>query len=316
MKWLNFPLILSFLSLVYCDCVIMSEYGAAPSHVTGDDAKPKDYSTEWGNLIACPEFKDTLSCCNGAFNEDNYKNFKKLETAFGNHGGGCDVCAANIERFYCYYACSPHQSDFMTFNGYKTVLVINDTTGLPVNITAADISLSLNGDHACKIFESCSKIAFLTQISAGSSALGFITFQFDRGITDSYSQVHVTLKNIGGLNFTTPPHSCNKTFPTGKDEFGYEIPGKCSCNSCSDSCAPLEMVPYGSIIEGFDYYRIILTYFLAALLTIGCHLLRRFKQRSKVSYSEPEIQRSLLDDVTNMPHQDEKNIRKVTNMND
>jgi len=283
----------------------MSAHGA-PTHVTGDDAIPRDYSQEWSENIACPEFRNKDSCCNGIFNEDNYANFKKLETAFGNHGGGCDVCAANIERFYCYYACSPHQSDFMTFKGYKSVVVINDTTQEPVNITVADIALDLNSDYACSIFQSCSKITFLSEISAGSSALGFITFQFDRGVTDSYSTVKVSLKNGGGLNFTTPPHTCNQTFPSGQDEFGYKIPGNCSCNFCSDSCEPLQMVPYGSIADGFNYNKIIITYIVVILLTFILTTARKFHRESKNRPEESEIRQGLIDGETNSQNNDDE----------
>jgi len=292
----------TFFSTAYSDCVIMSTSTGAPANATGDDAIPKDYSQCWTGGIACPEFQGRPSCCNDLFNNPTVLDFEKLKTAFGNSGGGCDLCAANVMRFYCYYACSPNQTDFMHLNGYKDVTVINDTTNEPVTINVADINITYNSDDACNFFESCSKITFLSEISAGSSALGFITFQFDRGIATSFSQVHVAMKNEGGLKFETPPHRCNETFSGGQDQYGYPVPGNCSCNFCADSCEPVTEVPYGSIVDGLNTSHILLAYLFAILLTATHAFIRKWKNQSTMISENTSVQRGLLEESLGNEH--------------
>lgn len=289
-------LLASLSTIAYSDCVIMSTNTGAPANATGDDAIPKDYSQTWTGGVACPEFMGKPSCCNDYFNNPTVNDFEKLKTAFGNSGGGCDLCAANVMRFFCYYACSPNQTDFMHLNTYKDVTVINDTTNEPVTINVADINITYNSNDACSFFESCSKITFLTEISAGSSALGFITFQFDRGISTSFSQVHVNLVNDGGLKFETPPHRCNETYPSGYDQYGFPVPGNCSCNFCSDSCAPVIEVPYGSIQDGLNTSHILLAYLFAILLTATTAFIKKWKRQSTMLSENTDVQRNLLEE--------------------
>lgn len=40
-------------------------------------------------------------------------NFKQIDGVFSAQGGGCDICAINLKRFWCQYACSARQHEFM-----------------------------------------------------------------------------------------------------------------------------------------------------------------------------------------------------------
>lgn len=47
-------------------------------------------------------------------------NFEKIDTIFGSSttggSGGCDLCAINLKRFWCTYACAKNQKDFVEVN--------------------------------------------------------------------------------------------------------------------------------------------------------------------------------------------------------
>lgn len=44
------------------------------------------------------------------------ESFLKIDTVFGSStsggSGGCDLCAINLKRFWCQYACDPNQANF------------------------------------------------------------------------------------------------------------------------------------------------------------------------------------------------------------
>ena len=47
-------------------------------------------------------------------NDDMFvQNYKEIDLIFGSGGGGCEVCAVNLKRLWCHYACSDRQNEFM-----------------------------------------------------------------------------------------------------------------------------------------------------------------------------------------------------------
>jgi len=287
--------LLSCLALtVYSDCALYNPSGGPPQNATGDQRTPRDYSKEWKDPPACPDFYGVDSCCTDYANSAAYYNYQKIRTAFGNAAAGCDICAANIERFFCYYSCHPQQDKFVTFIGYDIITIWNDTSNTEVDMNVTVVNITYNANQACQLFQSCSKIAFLTEISAGGSAQGFFTFLFDRGILESYTKVNVAVVNEGGLFFDPPPHRCNETFPDGYDDLGYQIPGNCSCNFCQDSCEPLQFVPYGNITDGFNSSSVVMGYLFAILLTVGVTFYNVFKKQRSQNQSSSYSQRTLL----------------------
>lgn len=69
-----------------------------------------------GKLQACAEYMegDALGCCNEYADKNTMMNFEAIDGLFGSQGGGCDICAINLKRFWCEYACSPRQSEFVS----------------------------------------------------------------------------------------------------------------------------------------------------------------------------------------------------------
>lgn len=55
-----------FISPSYQYCKMTQDPDSdAPTNATGDAITPSDHTIEWGEQIACPEFKNRPSCCNG-----------------------------------------------------------------------------------------------------------------------------------------------------------------------------------------------------------------------------------------------------------
>jgi hypothetical protein len=79
-----------------------------PFHVDTDPFELK-------NLSACTEYLEPgrLGCCNIYNDAATLENFKQIDGLFGSQGGGCDICAINLKRFWCQYSCSARQNEFM-----------------------------------------------------------------------------------------------------------------------------------------------------------------------------------------------------------
>jgi hypothetical protein len=67
------------------------------------------------NLTACKDYLEPgrLGCCGKINDKLTMENFKQIDGIFGNLGGGCDICGVNLKRFWCEYACSARQHEFM-----------------------------------------------------------------------------------------------------------------------------------------------------------------------------------------------------------
>jgi hypothetical protein len=58
----------------------------------------------------CKEYFGDNVCCNKYNAILTADNLKQVDGAFSSGSGGCDICAINLKRLWCEYACSPRQS--------------------------------------------------------------------------------------------------------------------------------------------------------------------------------------------------------------
>jgi hypothetical protein len=88
--------LIALLSLVTCKCRYNLDDKFMPYHVDYDPF-------ELGTLSACKDYIEPgrLGCCNRFNDETTLKNFKQIDGLFGIQGGGCDICAINLKRFWC-----------------------------------------------------------------------------------------------------------------------------------------------------------------------------------------------------------------------
>lgn len=63
----------------------------------------------------CPEFSNKLACCNYNQTLLLQNSFESIDLIFGSNYYGCDICAVNLKRFWCQFACDPDQHSFRTY---------------------------------------------------------------------------------------------------------------------------------------------------------------------------------------------------------
>ncbi len=75
------------------------------------DEDPKTYTYD-SSIHPCPFYINKPVCCIPFQLDKLRENFKLIEKMFGTDEDGCDVCAANLKRFWCEFTCNPNQRSF------------------------------------------------------------------------------------------------------------------------------------------------------------------------------------------------------------
>ena len=105
----------ALLTSAHCGCVYYVNSTKFPNPV--DDPTPFIVS----DTNVCDDYRGKPGCCNDFTSDVQASSYGKIDTVFGNSGGGCDICGLNLKRFWCEYACSPRQSEFMSVGDYVTI---------------------------------------------------------------------------------------------------------------------------------------------------------------------------------------------------
>jgi hypothetical protein len=137
----------------------------------------------------CLEYNGKLGCCD--LNNDNQQvgSYIEIDGIFGSRGDGCDHCAINLKRFWCEYACSPNQADFVKItDGYYP---IPDPEKPGENITVQLVNITVEAQTACDLYNSCKRISFVTSVSAMGSPAGFLTFQGHNAVDEAFQYISV-----------------------------------------------------------------------------------------------------------------------------
>jgi hypothetical protein len=151
-----------------------------------------------------------------------------------------------------------------------------------------DANLTLHPDMNCELFQSCKKTKYATQVTAMNNAIGFTNFQGVNAHQKIPLWIDVYL-NTTGMNFQ--PNKCadfNQTL------YGFPVSGKCSCNSCDESCT-FDKNPGISTFAGFNGIIVVIVYIIVALGTTGLYFLKRKTRGRKIS--EAERKHTLESDV-------------------
>lgn len=99
--------IATIITLLNADCVYTQRDGGGLPYKVDEKAFKLNYT---GSV--CKEYVGDI-CCNEANALLTADNLKQLDGVLATKSGGCDICAINLKRFWCEYACSPRQSDFL-----------------------------------------------------------------------------------------------------------------------------------------------------------------------------------------------------------
>eukprot|EP00828_Plagiopyla_frontata_P009224 TRINITY_DN14744_c0_g1_i2.p2 TRINITY_DN14744_c0_g1~~TRINITY_DN14744_c0_g1_i2.p2 ORF type:complete len:260 (+),score=31.30 TRINITY_DN14744_c0_g1_i2:95-781(+) len=206
--------------------------------------------------------------------------------------GGCDICGANLKRFWCQFTCSPNQSDFVV--AMKTI-----QTPSPVQpgtmLTALNTTVTMNSNTVCDLYNSCNKTQYVTQVAAMQTASGFINFQGSQAVTIGKALINVNYSTDPKKSLTLELLKCNETFPSGEDPSGYPIRRACTCNNCDLACTSVNMDTINtkiSTMKGFNLSLILIIYIgvlLFGMLLIILRYVRKMNKR-KIALSESHFE--------------------------
>eukprot|EP00904_Undaria_pinnatifida_P006553 jgi/Undpi1/3027/HiC_scaffold_14.g06404.m1 len=127
--------------------------------------------------IICPQYAGD-SCCSWQQNYALYQNLRTLVDSFGSTTG-CLACAVNLVNFWCSLICSPDQGSFVSIHDPPYAERADDLTGGRGRVLQADVVI--DGDTACRIYDSCKSVAIVGETTAMQSGLGLLKFQMQTG---------------------------------------------------------------------------------------------------------------------------------------
>jgi hypothetical protein len=184
---------------------------------------------------------------------------KQIDGVFATVSGGCDVCAINLKRLWCEYACSPRQADFLVVS--QEYYEYPDPERPGKTIIAQEANLTIEASTACAIYDSCKRVPFVTSVSAMGSPAGFLNFQGHNAIDNALQNINVffTYDPAKGLYFNNATGKTKTEDATPCNYTGTELHGfacqACNCNTCAESCDNSQGFQYteSSVLEDFNY---------------------------------------------------------------
>ena len=262
----NLIIILSIIVLISSNCSMVQEKNdKQPRPARGHEIIP---SKTHNNDTICPEFEGMKTCCSDYQLKVLEKIFGNIESFFGGDGG-CDICVVNLKRFWCYFKCSPNQSEFVEL-GDVTKYIIDGKEYI-----LRDINYYLNESTNCKLFNSCKKTKFAATYPSMGNAIGFTNFQGIKAYLNIPAYISMKIGNDSGLEYDP----CNLKVPENKTVRGYTNVTECSCNTCESSCNYAFNTSI-SVLNGVNWPLIVLFYLLVLVVTI-CLFCYRKHQKTK-----------------------------------
>ena len=215
-------------SLVYSMCSITGMPSGMPPKKNLHPTNPIIYDNEVFDI--CPTFTGKPVCCNknqrdALCNVSKVtltiaKDFQDLDILFGTD---CPICAVNMKRLWCEFACNPNQSDFTTAGDYTKVKIG------PKEYAALLMDFHISLNTTCNLYASCSKIPEISMMA--SSAMGFLQFQGDHSVERGNTIINMVFHDeVKGqfkpLSFNVNP--CSTKVENGTLD-GYKNVSTCPC---------------------------------------------------------------------------------------
>lgn len=248
------PLVSSLCS--FSDNCTMAPYICNPPYKLDQPSPP--FKANWTSTPACPMFSDQEVCCNNDQNLAMLYKFSLLDSTFGSEVGGCDICAANLKRLWCYFTCSPNQADFVSAGPQTYVPSPIDGHMMQIFLNNFTVTKSL----ACELYNSCQKCPYVTEVSAMQSPEGFLQFQGYEGIPIGLLWTTFLFDDgPSSLNLKFLP--CNENVTNA---YGYKVK-PCSCNNCEYLCAGDYYVAQPETLHGVDWQ--IIGFFYLGLIIVS-----------------------------------------------
>lgn len=287
-------ILLSQIALSNCDCVMQQDCigmkpddpRCQPEPRTPGREKPEILPDDVESL--CPEYVAGKEACCGKVGLEKLKsNFISLESIFGTAVGGCDICVANLKKFWCHFTCHPQQKDFLSVIGFRNHTIDGKER------TLLDLNFTLNEDMNCKLFQSCKKTKFAAQVPAMSNALGFTNFQGVNAYTKTAVYINILTDKEKGLKYDI--HTCDEK-PKDKMIDGIPIKDYCSCNSCGQLCN-YTLTSSTPVLEGLSWTLIGVFYLCVIIATVGIFFAKKYCGGKQVENRE----NSLLGGINSRP---------------
>eukprot|EP00919_Chromeraceae_sp_WS-2016_P031300 GHVR01074055.1.p1 GENE.GHVR01074055.1~~GHVR01074055.1.p1 ORF type:complete len:148 (+),score=10.25 GHVR01074055.1:588-1031(+) len=130
-----------------------------------------------------------MGCCDGGNDAAQFTSYREIDGIFGEQGNGCDICAINLKRFWCEYACSPRQTEFMNIS--DGFVPVPDPSGSGKLIMVQKVKLTVEAQTACDMYDSCKRVPFVSSVSAMSSPASFLNFQGHNAVDDAFQYIDV-----------------------------------------------------------------------------------------------------------------------------
>jgi hypothetical protein len=78
-------------------------------------------------------------------------NYAQLDAVFNYD---CPICASNLKRMWCEYACYPTKAEFMADGGEREATA-------PLTGMWRNVNVFIDASYACGIFTSCAKESYI-----------------------------------------------------------------------------------------------------------------------------------------------------------
>ena len=202
-------------------------------------------------------------------------NYQQLDAVFKTD---CSVCAANLKRMWCEYACNAEKTSWNLYKG--------ESPGVNVDYNYTNIQVSINADYACTVYTSCKGTSFIAEAGV-SSSIAFLNFLGYNGAMYSNSYINFTSTEgvtTGQLNSTAVP--CEDPVPSDGVLFGYTDTKNSTCSFCQKACPPPIVSDKIGFLDGFSWKLVGYSYLGFVCFTIlfqvlsHCYLKKRKLERA------------------------------------
>ena len=161
-------------------------------------------------------------------------NLLMIESVFGTvKAGGCPACFLNVQSFWCEYTCSPRQAEFARVVGETNMT--DPETGRTFEVL--ETLVKIDRDFACALYDSCSSVTKVTQVSAMSNVEGFFAYQGQVEAIQHGAFINFDLNpppNASAPALQASPYSCCN-FPSNP-LVNTSANTSCPCSFCKGMC--------------------------------------------------------------------------------
>lgn len=151
-----------------------------------------------------------------------------------------------------------------------------------VEVYVQQIYLTVESETACKLFESCKRTPYASQLSALQSPAGFLNFQGTNAI-DAHQIIYVefTEEKTKGL-YIEDVDNCSVVLPPAEETYrGFKTVSNCSCNSCESQCTGTSYYKPNPVMYGFNYELVFWVWGGVTVAIVGLTLLRHYKNKPR-----------------------------------